>query len=84
MSLIPLALADMVGIIGLRIRQKNLKKKIKDLKDFYKWSRQARERLNGRFPTEFRDKLRKDGIHLEGNIRRKIRSIVTATVSIKQ
>lgn len=64
------------------IMQKEFEKRLKDPKDFYKWSKQARERLNDQFPAEFREKLRRDGIHLEGNIRRKIRSDVTATLGI--
>lgn len=49
--------------------QKEFEKSLKDPRDFYKWSKQAREKLDDQFPAEFREKLRRDGIHVEGNIR---------------
>jgi hypothetical protein len=55
-------------------------KKMKDPKDFYQWSREANQNLNNQFLSKFRERLRTDGVHLEGNIQRKISSKVSASV----
>jgi hypothetical protein len=54
-------------------------KKLKDPKDFYQWSREANQNLNNQFSSKFRERLRTDGVHLEGNIQRKISSKVSAS-----
>jgi hypothetical protein len=52
---------------------------MKDPKDFYQWSREANQNLNNQFRSKFRERPRTDALHLEGNIRKKISSKVSAS-----
>jgi hypothetical protein len=65
------------------VMQMEFQKRLKDPEDFYKWAEEAKHRLNSQFPSEFRENIRNQGIHLEGNIRKRIRSKVSASVGVK-